>query len=120
MKKPFSQDEIEFIKFLKNESSERAKKLRTKADKPLLVGDHDFYRINSNLYVNIEYIYDYLTKLTENINTLTAAIDKLPAKQEFKDTKSELKQIVREKATFTKKEMKEHKKYEKRIGYAYG
>ena len=34
---------------------------------------------------------------------MTAAIDKLPAKQEFKDTKSELKQIVREKATFTKK-----------------
>jgi GTP-binding protein EngB required for normal cell division len=120
MKKPFSQDEIEFIRFLKNESAERCKKLRTKADRPLLVGDHDFYQINSNLYVNIEYVYDYITKLTENINVLTTAIDKLPAKQEFKDTKRELKQIVREKATFTKKEMKDHKKYEKRIGYAFG
>src|SRR5438093_10819605 len=114
MKKPFSQDEIEFIKFLKNESSERAKKLRTKADRTLLVGDHDFYQINSNLYINIEYVYHYITKLTENINTLSTAIHKLPAKQEFKDTRRELKQIVTEKATFTKKEMKEHKKYEKR------
>jgi hypothetical protein len=84
MKKPFSQDEIEFITFLKNESSERGKKLRTKADKPLLVGDHDLYQINSNLYVNIEYVYHYITKLTENINALTTASDKLPAKQEFK------------------------------------
>jgi hypothetical protein len=103
MKKPFSQDEIEFIRFLKNESTKRGKKLRTKADRLLLVGDHDFYQINTNLYVNIEYIYDYITKLTENINALTTAIDKLPAKQEFKDTKRELKQIVTESDFYKKR-----------------
>jgi hypothetical protein len=116
MRKPFSQDEIEFIRFLKNESSERSTKLRTKAAK----ADHEFYQINSNLYVNVEYIYDYITKLTENINTLTTAIDKLPTTQEFKDAKNELKQIVNGEAVITKKEMNGYKKHEKRLGYVYG
>lgn len=113
MRKPFSQDEIEFIRFLKNESSERSTKLRTKAAK----ADHE---LNSNLYVNVEYIYDYITKLTENINTLTTAIDKLPTTQEFKDAKNELKQIVKGEAVITKKEMNGYKKHEKRLGYVYG
>jgi hypothetical protein len=120
MKKAYTQDEIDFIKFLKNESSERSRKLRTKADKPLPIGDHEFYRINSNLYVNVEYIYDYITKLTENINILTTTMGKLPTRQEFKDAKNELKQIVKGEAVITKKEMNEYKKREKRLGYLYG
>jgi hypothetical protein len=120
MKKPFSQDEIEFIKFLKNEGNERSGKLRNKADEPLHISDHDFYQINSNLYVNVEFIYDYIMKLTENMNALTTAIDNLPTKQEFKDAKHELKQIVRGKATPTKKEMNEYKRRENRMGYVYG
>ncbi len=58
--------------------------------------------------------------MAETLNVLTAAINKLPTKEEFRAFKNEAKNIVRISTQPTKEYIRKYKESERRTQYIYG
>jgi hypothetical protein len=117
---PFPKDKTALVKFMKNECFEKKRNLGVKAkDQVKNSLEQSLYEMNSNIYAHLWLFYGYIDEITESINTLTIAIDKLPTEYS-KAAKEELKHVVKEASTLTKQDIKEYKEHEKRTKHIYG
>lgn len=76
-------------------------------------------QLSQTVDANLSMIYGFLEDVMTNMNMLEEAMEKSATREEFKQTKAQLKRVIRDASKPSKEEIEKHKQIEKNARHVY-